>query len=108
MSELTEPTIKAPYALVTQEYLEEISKLGDAIYEKLKPLLEPEHDRQFVTIHVDTEDYSIGKNSSAANRAILERHPIDGRLYTRKIGNEPEYGLAARILASRMKEAQTK
>ena len=108
MSEPTDSTVKAPYALVTQEYLEEVGKLGDAIYEKLKPLLEPEHDCKFVTIHVDTEDYAIGKNTSAANRAILERHSIDGRLYTRKIGNEPEYGLSARILASKMKEAQPK
>ena len=97
------------FPFVTDAEFDEISRLGDAIYEKLKPQLEPEHDRKFVTIHVDTEDYAIGKNSGIATRAMLERHPADGRLYSRKIGNELEYGLIARILASdMMKAAQQK
>ncbi len=95
-----------PYPLITRVQLEELDQLGAAIYEKLKSLLEPEFDRKFVTIHVDTEDYAVGKNSSTATRSILERHPVDGRLYCRKIGNEPEYGLAARIMASDMRMAE--
>lgn len=108
MSETTPPTISTTFPFVTQEYLEEVGRLGDAIYEELKPQLEPAYNNQFITIHVDNGDYAIGKNSSIATRALLERHPVDGRLFTRKIGDELEYGLIARILASDMRKAQQK
>ena len=101
-------TMQERFPHVTPEFLEEVSRLGESIYENLKPQLEPAHDRQFITIHVDTGDYAIAKNSSTAARAIRERHPLDGRLYGRKIGNEPEYGLASRIMASEMGMAQSK
>jgi hypothetical protein len=92
----------------TDEMLQELGDKGQAIYEKLKPILEPAHDRQFVAIHVDTEDYAIGRSSSVATRLIRQRHPADGRLFIRKIGDEPEYHLAARILASEMRAGHTK
>jgi hypothetical protein len=92
----------------TEEMLQELGAKGQAIYEKLKPILEPAHDRQFVAIHVDTEDYAIGRSSSKATRTLLQRHPVDGRLYIRKIGDEPEYNLAARLLASEMRTGQPK
>ena len=101
-------TMQERFPHITPEYLEELGELGQAIYDKLKSEIEPLYDRQFITIHVDTEDYAIGKNSSTATRAILERHPVDGRLVCRKIGNEPEYGLAARIMASDMRAAHNK
>lgn len=89
--------------------LTDLSRLGLAIYDqKLKSLLEPEYDNQFVAIHVDSGDYEVGRSSGAATQAILKRHPIDGRLVVRKIGSEPEYGLAARILAGEMMAGRRK
>ncbi len=89
--------------------LTDLSRQGLALYEaKIKALLEPQHDGQFVAIHVDTEDYAVGRSSSAATRALLKRHPVDGRLVVRKIGPEPEYGLAARLLAGEMMAAHQK
>ncbi len=83
--------------------LNELSRRGLAIYEtKLKALLEPEQNNKFVAIHVDSEDYAVARSSGDAMRAILKRHEADGRLVIRKIGSEPEYGLAARILAGEM------
>jgi hypothetical protein len=92
----------------TEEMLQELGDKGQAIYEKLKPILEPAHDRQFIAIHVDTGDYEIGRSASVAMRAMRERYPADGRLFIRKIGDEPEYHLAARILASEMRVGHAK
>ena len=94
---------------VNESELTELSRQGLALYDtKLKPLLEPEHNGQFVAIHVDTGDYATGRSSSVATQALLKRHPIDGRLVVRKIGPEPEFGLAARLLAGEMMAAHRK
>ncbi len=87
---------------------DDLSTRGKAIYESRKDSLEPQFNNQYVVIHVDSQDQAIARTSSAALRAIRERHPADGRLYLRKIGPEPEYGLTARILASEMIEVRPK
>lgn len=87
-----------PLTTMTDQEQEAFTKRGLAIYEeKLKPILEPEFDKKYVAIHVDTEDYEVADSSGNAMR---KRHP-EGRLLMRRIGNEPEWGLAARILAGR-------
>jgi len=35
-------------------------------------------------------------------REILKRHVVDGQLVLRKIGPEPNYGLATRVLAAEL------
>lgn len=87
---------------VTQALLVDISSRGESIYSGLKPLLEPASDRKFVAIHVDSGDYEVAKTAGEAARVIRKRQPLDGRLYVRKIGEEPDFGLAARIVASEM------
>lgn len=78
----------------------ELTRRGLALYDgKLKGLLEPDHNNEFVAIHVDSEDYAVARSSGDAMRAMPARHPMDGRLVIRRIGPEPEYGLAARILS---------
>lgn len=75
----------------------DLTQSGLAVYEaKPKALLEPKDDGKFVAIYVDTEDYEVAPSSGQATRALLRRHPIDGRIVVRKIGPEPEYGLLAR------------
>jgi hypothetical protein len=86
---------------------EELSERGLAIYDaKLKPLLEPQDNNRFVAIHVDTEDYATARFPGAATRLLLSRHAPDGRIVVRRIGSEPEYGLAARIMAGAMRTSQ--
>jgi hypothetical protein len=81
----------------------DLTRRGLALYEsKLKPILEPERNNEFVAIHVDSEDYAVARSSGDAMRTLLARHPRDGRLVLMKIGPEPEYGLAARMLAGEM------
>jgi hypothetical protein len=88
---------------------DDLTERGLAIYEQtLKTLLEPTQNGRFVAIHVDSEDYEVARTSADAIRAMLKRHPIDGKLVVRKIGDEPEYGLAARILAGEMQGERRK
>ncbi len=81
----------------TPEVRDEIIRLGASIYSNLQQALEAAHDRQYVAIHVDTGDYEVARTTADAMRAIRKRHPADGRLYFRKIGNEPEYSVLARM-----------
>ena len=97
-----------PLTTMTDEEHEALTNRGLAIYdEKLKPILEPEFDKKYVAIHVDTEDYAVADSSGDAMRAMRKRH-MEGRLVMRRIGNEPEWGLAARILAGRLASGQAK
>ncbi|MDQ2799851.1 MAG: hypothetical protein M3Y13_09430 [Armatimonadota bacterium] len=82
----------------TEEEMAELSTRGQAVYEMKKELLEPDFNNQYVVIHVDTCEYVIGKTFNAAHCDMLKHRPLDGRLYGRKIGNEPEYGPSARCL----------
>lgn len=91
----------------TEEERAEISARGQAVYERMRQALESESNNQHVAIHVDTGDYAVAKISAAATRALHLRHPL-GRAYTRKIGTEPEYGLAARLLVGEMMAGQFK
>ena len=80
--------------------LEELDRVGSDLYEtKLKALVEPQYAGQYIAIHVDSEDYAIGKSTAVATRSLKKRHPLDGRIYIRKIGDEPEYSLSARLVA---------
>ena len=91
----------------TEEEMSELSVVGQAVYETKKTVFEPAFNNQYVAIHVDTGDYAIAKSSAAATRFLHQRH-LPGRAYTRKIGNEPEYGLAARLLAGEMMAGRAK
>jgi hypothetical protein len=77
----------------------EVVQLGKALYDRMRPELEATADGQYVAIHVDSGDFRVADSTAKATRALLEQHPIDGRIFIRKIGDEPEYGLAARLLA---------
>jgi hypothetical protein len=85
----------------SEDYLDRLSSDGMALYEsKLREILEREHDGEYVAIHVDSGDYAVGGTFVAAARELRKRHEPDGRVFGRRIGNIPDYLLAARILAS--------
>jgi hypothetical protein len=91
-----------PPTPTTDEEYEALTNWGLAIYEKkLKPILEPDFDKKYVAIHVDTEDCAVASSSGDAMRAIRKRRP-DGFLLMMRVGNEPEWGLAGRILAGEL------
>ncbi len=96
----TSQAVSRTFPLVLDGTLEELSARGQAIYDTLREQLEPARDREFIAIHVDSGDYEVGRSTVEAVRALRQRRPADGRTFARKIGMEPEYGLAARILVS--------
>ena len=75
----------------------EVNEQGSAIYESLRPALEPKSDGQFIAIHVQSGEYTTGQSTAAAMREIRKTYS-EGPLFLRKIGSEPEYGLASRLL----------
>jgi len=96
-----------PYSLAMKlsersmsQQAEEVVQLGKSIYNnRVVPGAGAVADGQFVAIHVDTGDYVIAPSSSAALRALRATHPPDGRIFIRRIGDEPDYELSMRILA---------
>ena len=94
---------------ISQQSLDDISERGAAIYAaQLKAAMEPQRNNQYIAIHIDSGDYAAAKTTAAATRELLRRHPADGRIYLRKIGDEPEYELAGRILSGERQAGQTK
>ena len=56
--------------------IEEIAKLGDEILRsRIEPNLAAEDIGKYVAIAVDDREYEIDKNSEAAIRRLLARHP---------------------------------
>lgn len=93
--------------LVSEATLIELSERGQAIYETdLRKKLEAEAHTGFVAIHIDAKEYAVARTSAAAMREMRRRFPADGRLFVRRIGSEPQYGLASRIIQSDMIEGK--
>lgn len=77
---------------------DDLARRGEEIYDRLKPMLEPEHNGKVVAIHVDTEEYAVGQTFSTASRGLIDRHR-DGRVYALFIGppTPREFQLAGRL-----------
>ena len=89
--------------------LDDVARRGEAIYDSMQSsLLETVGAGRYIAIHVDSGDYAEGRSTSEATRRLRERHPADGRIFLRQIGDEPAYSLAARLLAGEMAVGQTK
>ena len=90
------------------EELDDLTRRGLALYnDRLKAILEPTHNNEFIAIEPDSEDYALANSSANAMRAMHKIHPRKSLLLM-KIGPEPEYGLAARILAGKMMAGERK
>lgn len=88
--------------VVSDRVLNDLARKGMAIYERLLPTLLAENENRYIAIHVDTEEYRIGTSMTKASRALGEAYPPDGKIFVRKIGEEPDYALSRRILAGEM------
>ena len=94
--------------IIPQEELERLSAVGRSIYDaKLKTLLEPEYNGQFVAIHLETGDYAVASTSSKARFTLRDKHP-EGMIMTGNIGPAKDNQLAYRILASQLLAGQQK
>jgi hypothetical protein len=88
--------------------LDDLGRRGSEIYAGLRPILEPAYNNSFVAIHVDSGEYEVARSAPTAKHAIRRRHPNEGQLFIRKIGDEPEYGLAARFLAGQLRSGRSR
>ena len=92
----------------SQDFDEQMRR-ADALYQdKLKAILEPQHNNEFIAIEPTSGEYAVANSTGNAMRAMHSRFPTQP-LLLKKIGPEPEYDLAARIFASDMRASnQTK
>lgn len=86
--------------MLSDEEMERISDRGAAVYEeRLKALLEPGHNGEWVAIHVDTGDYALGKNPPRALDALRAKQP-EGLVVSILVGPERDDPTLYRMLAS--------
>jgi hypothetical protein len=64
---------------------EEFGSKGDRIYEKIKPLLEPEHKGEIVAIEVESGDYFLGETVIRAGQKAKKKYP-DKVFYFVRVG----------------------
>jgi len=88
--------------------LDEVSRRALEIYEQsLKPRLEPEHNGEAIAIDISSEKHAVRRTTGEALRALRQISP-DGELVVMRVGPEPEYGLAARLLAAQARAKRDK
>ena len=88
--------------LMSEEELHCLAERGSRIYdERLKAILEPGRNGEWVAIHTDTGDYALGKNSPTALRALRSKQP-EGLVVTMPVGPDREDPTLYRMLASQM------
>jgi hypothetical protein len=65
----------------------EVVRLGREIYEKdLKHLLEPDHEREWVVLHVANGDYAVGPDKHRSLAEMQRKYPDDVFFFAR-VGN---------------------
>lgn len=96
-----------PAERMTEEEMERLGERADAIYnERLKALLEPEHNGKVVGIHVESGEYALGKRFPDAMRAIRRQRP-EGFIVTMSVGPQQPDPTLDRILAQRFGRTDT-
>ena len=77
---------------------EEIARLGGEIYERdIRSQVEADHHGEIVAIDVDSGDFAIAENVTAAWERLVSRHP-DGGFWFVRIGHTAVYHLGGRPL----------
>ena len=65
---------------------EEIAARGTAIYEHLRPQLEPEHTGKYLVINIETGEYEMDENDVAVSQRAYAKYP-GAPLYGMRIGS---------------------
>lgn len=78
---------------------EEIAARGRRLYErKLRAILEPQHDGEFLILNVETGEYELDADDDAASKRAKDRFP-NAPLLTLRVGRNSAYQIGARGLA---------
>jgi hypothetical protein len=76
---------------------EEIARRGKDIYERrIRPVLRPEDDAQFVAIDVDSGNYEKDGDDFQATERLLARHP-DAQIWLERVGRRAAYRIGGRF-----------
>ena len=76
---------------VKERTAEEIARLGQQLYDtRLKALLEPDHNDEFVVINVENGDYFLDTSDLDALRAARTEYPAQV-LFLARVGAETAY-----------------
>jgi hypothetical protein len=78
---------------VAEEATDNLAENGQRLYdERLRAMLEPEHEGEFVAIEPETERYFLGSTGLAALRAGRSELP-DKLFYLLRVGRDAAYHL---------------
>ena len=70
---------------------DEVCDRGERIYEEqIKHLVEPQENGKFIVIDIESGDYEIDEEHTAASRRMRERRPQSVR-YAGRIGEDATY-----------------
>ena len=76
----------------------EIARRGSEVYERdIRSQVEADHHGEIVAIDVDSGDFAIAKNVTAAWERLVSRHP-DGGFWFVRVGHPAVYHLGGRPL----------
>lgn len=82
--------------------LSELSKLGTKFYEeKLKPILEPEHNGEYIAIEPYSEKYFLDKNSTQVALKAIAEMP-DKKFYFARVGYQFAYKIGGSWLKKKV------
>ena len=73
-----------------------VASRGKAIYQRLPGAIEKCHTGKFLAIDIETEDYEIDGQGTAAINRLLLKHP-DAVIYLMRIGHRTAYRLSIRL-----------
>ena len=72
-----------------------VASRGQAIYQQLSDTIEQCHTGKFLAIDIETEDYEIDGQGTAAINRLLSKHP-DAVIYLIRIGHRTAYQVGFR------------
>ena len=73
---------------------------ADEIFErKIRPQIDAEEDsHKYVAIDLESEDFEVDVNQSAAAHRLIERHPeAQGRIWFRRVGSRFAHHFGGRV-----------
>lgn len=83
--------------------MDALAGAGEERYREMEAQLKP-YQNQYIAIHPPSGLFQVAHSTAEAMRE-LRRQNVQGPLYLRKISDEPEYALAARLFSGEHKTA---
>ena len=76
---------------------DEIAQRGQALYDQVRPTVEPDNQGKFLVLDIETGEYELDVNDIAAVKRAKAKHP-DAALYIVRVGFPAAYRLGRQPL----------